>query len=387
MRELIKTLQEIQNETINIVSSVTEEDYQKQFHNDLSPIGWHLGHCIYTESYWIKEKLLSKEAINDSLKSLYIPELSKKKLRGTLIPNKSEMLEWAIKTHIENRELLETISNKHKSHQLLKNNFLYHFLIQHYSQHIETMHMVLTEMKIDYSEDKVSYPELNNLSGEKYSRQEIVTVDAGSYAIGSDKSHKTYDNEQPLNSVELEGFKIATLPVSNNNYLAFMKDEGYLKKDFWTNQGWEWSNNNNITHPHHWRLLGDSTWYGINHKGLYSLNGSDPIHGLNHFEAMAYANWAGGRLPHEYEWEVANKKKLLQKTSCVWEWCNNTFHPYPGFSHYPYEGYSVPYFDDEHYVLKGGSVYTKEFIKRPSFRNYYTTDKRHIFAGVRLVYP
>ena len=62
MKKLIATFRLLQNEVIDIVSSVTEEHYKKQFHPDLSPIGWHLGHCIFTESYWIKNQLLEKSS-------------------------------------------------------------------------------------------------------------------------------------------------------------------------------------------------------------------------------------------------------------------------------------------------------------------------------------
>ena len=54
MNELIEELQSLQDEMLDIVSTVKTSDYQQQFHPDLSPIGWHLGHCVYTEEYWIK---------------------------------------------------------------------------------------------------------------------------------------------------------------------------------------------------------------------------------------------------------------------------------------------------------------------------------------------
>jgi ergothioneine biosynthesis protein EgtB len=383
MSKLIKELESLQNETINIVRSVAEKDYHQQFHPDLSPMGWHLGHCIYIESYWIKEKLLGKQSIDESLKSLYVPELSVKQSRGSALPDKCELLEWASVTQSENRAVLESVSSKSNTHQLLKNDYLFHFLIQHYSQHIETMHMVLTEMQIQNSDSKFAPSKIlkNNNS-----KKDFVTIEAEKYSIGSDDQDSPYDNEHLAHIIELDSFNIATSPVSNSEYLEFMNVGGYSKKDYWSDDGWEWCNNKEITHPHHWRLQNNSAWYGINHEGPFSLEEDHPIHGLNHFEAEAYAKWAGGRLPHEYEWEVANSKQRLQQTSVVWEWCKNTFHPYVGFSPYPYEGYSVPYFDDKHYILRGGSSYTKDHIKRPSFRNYYTADKRHIFAGIRLVY-
>ena len=75
---------------------------------------------------------------------------------------------------------------------------------------------------------------------------------------------------------------------------------------------------------------------------------------------------------------------LWNTTGQTWEWCANTFYPYNGFQAFPYERYSRPWFDENHYTLKGGSPFTGKSIRRRSFRNFYQPDKRHIFAGVRL---
>lgn len=136
MNGLIEELQSLQDEMLDIVSTVEANDYQQQFHPDLSPVGWHLGHCVYTEQYWVKDQLLGMQTISDSLKSIYVPELSQKQLRGSALPEKQELLEWAKNTQTENRDLLESASNEKKAHHLLNNNYLFHFLIQHYSQHI-----------------------------------------------------------------------------------------------------------------------------------------------------------------------------------------------------------------------------------------------------------
>ena len=70
----------------------------------------------------------------------------------------------------------------------------------------------------------------------------------------------------------------------------------------------------------------------------------------------------------------------------AWEWCGNRFHPYPGFRTFPYDGYSLPWFDGRHHVLRGASPYTLSCLRRASFRNFYTPEKRHVFAGCRLAF-
>ncbi|MBL1143129.1 MAG: ergothioneine biosynthesis protein EgtB [Proteobacteria bacterium] len=383
MKQLLEELQSLQNEVINIVSSVPEKNYSQQFHPDLSPIGWHLGHCVYTETYWIREQLHGQQTIDNSLKSLYIPELSKKQYRGAALPEKTELLEWAQTTQSENCELLASIINEHNSHQLLENNYLIYFLIQHYSQHIETMVMVLTEMQLQKPD--FDYTNTNNLKPEKLIPK-TQTIDAGRYEVGLSKMNFAYDNEQPSHSVKLHSYNIATKPVSNSEYLQFINDDVYNKKTCWSDEGWQWINATQYKYPHHWRIANDSIYYGVNHDGAYSLENNAPVHGLSFYEAEAFANWRGARLPHEHEWEIASIKNIIKQTGLAWEWCNNTFYPYHDFSPYPYEGYSLPYFDGKHYVLRGGSRHTKGCIKRTSFRNYYTADKRHIFAGLRLIY-
>lgn len=381
MTDLMEKLQSLQTEILSIVRPLSDIEFKQQYHPDLSPVGWHLGHCVYTETYWIREQLLNLSPLKETLRELYVPEMIDKKKRGGLLSKKTELINWAKEKQAENRMLLNAYFNEKKTNELMENDYLIHFLIQHYSQHIETVLIIMTEMQLVKKEKPNR--EIESLDAGTI-HPDTITIPAGQYFIGSKTKHSPYDNEHPEQEVSIEEFNIAIHPVSNSEYLFFMKEGGYTTPAYWSDKAWTWRNKNNIEHPHHWRF--HNGWFGIDRNGPYTLKPDDAVFGLSYYEASAFAKWAGARLPHEYEWEVADKKKMLNQTLLAWEWCNNTFHPYPGFVAYPYSGYSTPYFDGAHYVLKGASCLSKPFIKRPSFRNYYTADKRHIYAGVRLVY-
>jgi iron(II)-dependent oxidoreductase len=174
--------------------------------------------------------------------------------------------------------------------------------------------------------------------------------------------------------------------VSNAEYLAFMEDGGYRRQALWSDAGWQWRARLSRPQPEHWCRDAAGDWLQLTPGDALPLPADGSLIGSSYFEAEAYATWAGGRLPHEYEWEAAAAQGLLQGVGTVWEWCGNRFHPYPGFRAFPYEGYSVPWFDGGHHVLRGGSSYTQPCLRRATFRNFYTADKRHIFAGCRVAF-
>jgi len=358
-----------------------DDNYRRQYHPDLSPLGWHLGHCTYTECYWLQEVMLGDDRFTAPVADLYTPGRTLKPERGAKLPALDVLIQWTHGMQSLNAETLDITPKALAEHPLMQDNYLLYFLIQHYSQHYESMLAVLTQraMAIATPDFQASQPFTSSPV-----RQDRTSIQPGHYRTGG-APPTAYDNELPAQHVTLGPYEIARNPVSNSEYLAFMENGGYENAAHWHETGWQWQQHQ-PGNPEHWRKDNAGNWYGIGVRGAYELDGNDVLHGISQHEAAAFARWAGGRLPHEHQWEVACRLQFLEQTGRVWEWCDNPFYPYAGFKAFPYEGYSQPWFDGHHYSLRGGSLHTRPAIKRTSFRNFHTPEKRHIFAGLRLAW-
>jgi len=383
---LITQLSAFQKKVLGLCEEYPE-DFNIQYHPDLSPLGWHLGHCIYTETFWIREQLLGISSPDQKLKTHYVPELANKPDRGEALPDHSELCHWAKERQQENLEFLNKYQDSN-NHPLMQHDFIFHFLIQHYAQHFEVMRMIIVQKTL---QDCVGFEVKQPLSSSKLNTSTIL-LKAGSYIIGSQTDFLPYDNEYPAHEYKTDEVNIADKPVSNSEFLSFMEQSAYLNPEHWSPEGWGWKEKFAVSCPEFWLKDDHQNWFSVDITGPHDLDPYCPVWGLNHYEAQAFANWASSRLsdkstrlPHEYEWEAAKQNDCLKNTGSVWEWCQNSFHPYAGFKAFPYDGYSMPYFDGSHFVMKGASRYTENVIQRSSFRNYYQADKRHQFAGCRLV--
>ncbi len=379
---LLNELQMAQSLVYALAEDADETTYRSQYHPDLSPLGWHLGHCVFVECLWLHEKVRGDDSVTAPIADFYTPPRTPKPQRSELLPRQDALLTWARELQDFNLHFLAKLRPEWAAHELMQDDYLLHFLIQHYSQHYETMLMVLTQKALaETTTDGIEAAPLEA----RALNPERVEMPGGHYRIGGEPP-VAYDNEVPPQRAELGDFAIAARPVSNAEYLGFIEDRGYQREELWEPDGWAWRNHSGVVAPDHWRRTDAGVWYGIGMRGPYDLAPDEPVSGISRHEARAFANWAGARLPHEYQWEAACRTGVLEQTGRAWEWCDNTFHPYEGYRAFPYPEYSQTWFDDRHYSLRGGCLHTRRAVKRPSFRNFFEPDKRHIFAGVRLAF-
>jgi len=226
-----------------------------------------------------------------------------------------------------------------------------------------------------------------------------LTVDGGIVHIGHQDTGFCFDNELPRHRQYLEPFQIASRLVSNSEYLEFIRAGGYQDPALWLSEGWAWlhSGDTPIQAPLYWEQHGQD-WCEFSLDGLVTLDGNRAVRHLSYFEADAYARWTNARLPTEAEWEHAVETQavnntptaqagpsLVQLFDTAWQWTSNSYAPYPGFT--PAQGSIGEYngkFMVNQYVLRGGSCATPADHSRPSYRNFFPSNARWQYTGLRL---
>ncbi|QNK72144.1 ergothioneine biosynthesis protein EgtB [Variovorax sp. PAMC28562] len=220
-------------------------------------------------------------------------------------------------------------------------------------------------------------------------------VDVG-FRAGDEMGGFAFDNETPRHSVLLRPFEIADRLVTCGDYAQFIADGGYQRPDLWLSDGWAAVKANELRAPAYWlspddpRIAqhGASTagWQVFGLNGVRPMEPEAPVSQLSFYEASAYAEWAGARLPTEFEWEAAiDTPGMAQATGHVWQWTRSSYDPYPGFR--PLPGIAAEYngkFMVGQLILRGGSVATPQGHTRPSYRNFFPPAARWQFTGVRL---
>ena len=377
--ELQAELRTAQAAGIAAIADWPPADWRRAFNPDLSPAGWHIGHMATIEAFWIREELLG-EPLPAAWKTLYFPESIAKAARAEALPEKHEIKAFAQATHADN---LAALARANPAHPLLANDYLLHFLLQHHAQHRETLAQIARQRALHRADTSQAHFVAAPVAAMAPKAPDLAFA-AVEFHAGAAPGPLPYDNELPTHRVELRAFALGREAVSNGEYLGFMQAGGYDDARYWSAAGFSWRAGISAQAPQHWRRDATGNWYAVESGGAVNLAAEAPVDGLSYYEAEAFARYAGARLPHEHEWEYARRHSPRLACGRVWEWCANAFYPYPGFRAFPYAGYSTPWFDGRHFVLRGGSRHTAATIARPTFRNFFTADQRHLFAGLRL---
>jgi len=252
--------------------------------------------------------------------------------------------------------------------------------LHHEQQHQE---LILTDIKHAFFSNPL-LPAYRNPAIEHRAAEprDGVSIPGGVSLIGHDGSGFAFDNEGPRHQVLLQPFRIASRPVSNGDYQAFIADGGYRRPEFWLSDGWTKAQEEHWDAPLYWLKDDDGSESVFTLSGVQPLDPNALVEHVSFYEAAAYATWAGARLPTEFEWEAAAP---LFAHGEVWEWTRSSYDPYPGFK--AFAGVAAEYngkFMIGQMVLRGGSSASPPGHIRASYRNFFPPAARWQFSGIRL---
>jgi gamma-glutamyl hercynylcysteine S-oxide synthase len=346
-------LEAVRRRTLALIGHLDAADLERQVDPIMSPLVWDLGHIAAYEDLWLVHRHADLPLLRPDLAALYDAFETPRAVRGDL-----ELLR-----HAEALAYMDDVRRRTmaamESHGV--DPVIHEMVLRHELQHTETMRQAM-ELGGLLPAGEPRLPALPAPAA----GDEWLDVPGGTFALGAGDEGFAYDNERPRHAVDVPGFRIGRRPITNATFLEFVEGGGYVRREWWSAEGWAWKEEYDITH----------------HASVTDGHPDAPVCHISWFEADALARWRGARLPSEAEWEKAADR--LDGVGLVWEWTASPFTGYPGFRAYPYREYSEVFFGDGHRVLRGGSWATAPRVATRTFRNWDLPQRRQIFAGVRL---
>jgi iron(II)-dependent oxidoreductase len=421
---LIEALRDARAVELGLLEDLTDAQMLGARAHFVEPPIWEMGHVGWFQEYWILRALDGAAPLLPGSDAIYDAfNVSYTRRWDHAFPSRAETLRYI--TRVLERATLRLASRRPGPEEA----YFYTLAALHEDMHTENLTLVrqtlgLPAPSLCRPDPRRAPPPVDPA----YAPRDVF-VPGGRFMLGAPRDEPfVFDNEQWAHPVEVRPFRIRSTPVTNAEFLAFVEDGGYRRRELWGRRGWQWRRREGALHPLFWVQDADGRWRERRFASAIPLEPWRPVVHVNWHEAQAYCRWAGRRLPTESEWEMAatldprtgHKARFpwgddppdparasldfsaadaidvrampagdspvgcRQMIGNVWEWVEDTFEPYPGFAPGPYAASSEPSFGQKP-VLKGGAWTTRSRLIRATWRNFYKAHRRNIFAGFRTV--
>jgi iron(II)-dependent oxidoreductase len=438
---LIEALKETRARTLELVADLNDAELIGPRLQIVNPLRWEIGHLAWFQEFWVLRHLGSQPPILKHGDELYDSARVAHDTRWDLpLLDRDETLAYMGQVLERVTEQSSYGSRGLRDAEGYDEDYFLSLVLLHEHMHDEAI--TYTRQTLSYAPpaigiavkqaDDVAEQNPTLIQTDNYLTGD-AEIPGGKFTLGRNPEQGfVFDNEQLAHDVEIGPFAISKTAVTNAEFKAFVEDNGYKRSELWTAEGWQWRASVRAEHPVYWRREGNGRWLRRNFDEWVALDDRQPIIHVNWYEANAYCHWSGRRLPSETEWELAassepttagqgigaHKRRYpwgsdspspeqanldwramgcipaealpagdsafgcRQMIGNVWEWTASDFKPYPGFVAGPYKEYSEPWFRN-HKVLRGGCWVTRARLIHNTYRNFYTPDRRDVWAGFR----
>jgi ergothioneine biosynthesis protein EgtB len=404
--DLLVRTRRVRSFSLQLIEPLSAEDCAAQSMPDASPAKWHLAHTTwFFETFVLLPHSTGYRAYNEAFGRLFnsyyeaLGARHPRPRRGLLTrPGLDEVLIY--RAHVD-RGLEDWLAGPAPAAAALD---LLELGLHHERQHQE---LLLTDIKhlLSLNPLKPAYRASGThpvvIAG--HTHQTYSAGPTGRCDIGHGGADFGFDNEAPRHSRWLQPYALATRPVNNAEFRAFVEDGGYSRAELWLSDGWSTVQEQAWCRPCYWD---ESLQAEFTLGGMQAIDPTAPVCHVSYYEADAYARWSGARLPTEEEWEAVAaghplaghfvESGLQQPRAAagdgmralfgdVWEWTGSAYLPYPGFA--PAAGAVGEYngkFMANQMVLRGGSCLSHSDHIRPTYRNFFYPDARWQMSGIRL---
>jgi iron(II)-dependent oxidoreductase len=420
--EVVRCIPEARQGSLDLVADLTDEQLMGPRLDIVNPLWWEIGHVAWFQEKWLLRHGFGEAPILKDGDALYDSSAVPHDVRHDLpLPTRAETLRYmqAVRDHA-----LDHLDRRKATHELL---YLALYTVFHEDMHGEAF---------TYTRQTLGYPAPlhvgQSTGADAGPCPGDVGIPGGAFLLGSTPDEPfVFDNEKWAHQVRVAPFRIARAPVTQGEFAEFVDEGCYRRRALWSSAGWGWRTGVNAEHPLYWRRA-DGRWERRDFDRWVGLERHRPVVHVNWHEAEAYCRWAHRRLPTEAEWEAAaalepnaagtgfsdHKRRFpwgdnsptperanldrgamgcldvgalpsgdsafccRQMIGNVWEWTASDFAPFPGFVPDMYVDYSLPWFGAQK-VLRGGCWVTRARLIRNTWRNFYTPDRRDVWAGFR----
>jgi ergothioneine biosynthesis protein EgtB len=376
------SFRDVRQYTESLCRPLQPEDMVPQPVSFVSPAKWHLAHTTwFFEEFLLRPNLAGYKCFCEDFSYLfnsYYNTVGKRVLkadRGNITrPGVDEVYEY--RKHVD-AAVEQLLSHSDLDSEVLA---LLELGLNHEQQHQE---LLLTDIKYILGHNPIFpvYQDGCSLVTQQNSHPGWIQIDEGVYEVGFAGDGFHYDNELGRHKVYIHETQLNKSLVTVGEFLEFMNDGGYGNHNLWLDEGWAWVNKSTTNAPLYWHQV-DGEWWHYTLSGFKPVDEQHILGHVNYYEAWAFAEWKGMRLPTEFEWEIASDRIGWGQR---WEWTGSAYLPYPGFA--KAEGAIGEYngkFMINTMVLRGGSSATAPNHSRPTYRNFFHPKTQWQCTGIRL---